>query len=108
MESIIEDLKGIRGPMPVMTDKGTVLSLPDAIGRILEEHVKSKSEVRVAETAPQELVTVSIAKEEAVSPLAKMAIADFGYMPGCPDCGASLQMSEGCMSCKACGYSRCM
>ena len=108
VESIIEDLKGIRGPMPVMTDKGTVLSLPDAIGRILEEHVRTKSEITVAET-PKELVSVSTAaKEETTTPLIKMAIADFGYMPGCPDCGASLQMSEGCMSCKSCGYSRCM
>jgi ribonucleoside-diphosphate reductase alpha chain len=107
VESIIEDLKGIRGPMPIITDKGTVLSLPDAIGRIIEEHVKSKSDVTIAEAKP-EFVAVSAGGNDLLSPIAKMAIADFGYMPGCPDCGASLQMSEGCMSCKSCGYSRCM
>jgi len=38
-QEIIDDLKGIRGPMPVFTDKGTVLSLPDALGKILEQHI---------------------------------------------------------------------
>ena len=35
------------------------------------------------------------------------SIADFGFMPGCPDCGSPLVMSEGCISCKSCGFSRC-
>lgn len=27
--------------------------------------------------------------------------------PKCPECGAALQMAEGCMSCPTCGYSKC-
>lgn len=27
--------------------------------------------------------------------------------PKCPNCGAEIQMVEGCMSCKSCGYSKC-
>jgi len=26
----------------------------------------------------------------------------------CPDCGEQLVMAEGCVSCKSCGYSRCL
>jgi len=36
---IVDHLKGIRGPMVTMTAKGTILSLPDAIAKILEEHI---------------------------------------------------------------------
>lgn len=112
VETIIEQIKGIRGPMPVMTDKGTILSLPDAIGQILLEHVKSKASYTTA-NAPlvNELAAVQqekTAQEHSAPHYApKQAIADFGMMPGCPDCGSPLKLAEGCMSCPTCGFSRC-
>jgi hypothetical protein len=30
-----------------------------------------------------------------------------GMPPTCPECGAPLQYSEGCLMCPACGYSAC-
>ena len=36
-----------------------------------------------------------------------ISIADIGLAPACPDCGEMLQMSEGCMQCGACGFSKC-
>ena len=103
VEEVMDDLKGIRGPMPVFTDKGTVLSLPDALGKILEQHVTSTREVQEAISRPekQEVLPFAGSSEE------KMEMADFGFMPGCPDCGAQLLMQEGCISCKMCGFSRC-
>lgn len=102
-QEIIDDLKGIRGPMPVFTDKGTVLSLPDALGKILEQHVTSVGEVQEVLSRPekQEVLPFVGTSEK------KMEMADFGFMPGCPDCGAQLLMQEGCISCKVCGFSRC-
>lgn len=105
---IIEQLKGIRGPMPQITERGTILSLPDAIGQILEEHVGKKEippislfESEVTETAVlADSSTISITDQP-------KAVADFGYMPGCPECGAALRMAEGCVSCPGCGYNRC-
>ncbi|MBI2011092.1 MAG: hypothetical protein HYS89_02620 [Candidatus Colwellbacteria bacterium] len=102
-EELIDQLKGIRGPMPVMTEKGTVLSLPDAIARVMEEHLAAR-DMNAAK------VEIPVASGEAVSqklPLPK-DIADYGLMPGCPDCGANLVLAEGCMSCPSCGYSRCL
>ncbi len=99
VEEVIGQLKGIRGPMMVMTEKGTVLSLPDAIGQVLEEHVRNKNHV--------EEVTAPVAPQ-ALPVGAKKDIADFGFMPGCPDCGAELKMAEGCISCVSCGFSRCL
>jgi ribonucleoside-diphosphate reductase alpha chain len=37
---VIKQISGIRGPMPSWTKKGTVLSIPDAIAKILMEHTK--------------------------------------------------------------------
>ncbi|MCH8244665.1 hypothetical protein IIB97_02145, partial [Patescibacteria group bacterium] len=102
-EEIIEHLKGIRGPMPVFTDKGTILSLPDALGKILEQHVTATGEVQEVIARPEKQEVLPFAG----TPQAKMEMADFGFMPGCPDCGAQLLMQEGCISCKMCGFSRC-
>ena len=115
VDDIIQDLKGIRGPMPIMTNKGTVLSLPDAIGQILDEHMKYlRGETPKLEGAKGETLDAHMNKEVPVAVLAKAdfqkkkSIADFGMMPGCPECGNLLEMGEGCMSCKACGFSRCV
>ncbi|MDO8516137.1 MAG: adenosylcobalamin-dependent ribonucleoside-diphosphate reductase, partial [bacterium] len=112
VENVIDNLKGIRGPMPVITNRGTVLSLPDAIGRILEEHVKRNDDIRAALKLEETVNAVAHIKSEeaptATLASAKRDMADIGMMPGCPDCGGPLQMGEGCMSCKSCGFSRCM
>ncbi|MDP4008911.1 MAG: adenosylcobalamin-dependent ribonucleoside-diphosphate reductase [bacterium] len=100
-EEVVEHLKGIRGPMPVFTEKGTVLSLPDAIGKILEGHIQNTEYIEDVIKQPelQEKLPFEEKKDR--------QIADFGFMPGCPDCGAQLVLGEGCFSCKSCGFSRC-
>ncbi len=112
IEEIVSHLKGIRGPMPVISEKGTILSLPDAIGRTLEEHVKLNGNLK----SPMELplgcpsamnvalpsLFIGAPKEKIKKPL-----ADYGEMPECPECSFELILSEGCMNCVNCGYSRC-
>ncbi|MBI2574119.1 MAG: ribonucleoside reductase class II [Candidatus Wildermuthbacteria bacterium] len=100
VEEVVDNLKGIRGPMPVFTETGTILSLPDALGKVLEEHVGSVARVEEIISRPENQEVLPFVKEE-------KAIADFGFMPGCPDCGSPLQMQEGCIACKSCGFSRC-
>jgi ribonucleoside-diphosphate reductase alpha chain len=121
VEELIDNLKGIRGPMPTFTEKGTILSLPDAIGRVLEEHVRMNGGVHdekpmLDASTEIDLEAIMAPEREAVAAVVhgsaqmqqKRSIADFGMMPGCPDCGAMLKMAEGCMSCPTCGFSRCM
>lgn len=103
VEEVIGDLKGIRGPMPIFTEKGTVLSLPDAIGRVLEEHVTGVRQIEDLIKQPERQEVFAFSPKEGAP-----SMADSGFMPGCPDCGAQLAMSEGCISCKSCGFSRCM
>lgn len=113
IEEIINDLKGIRGPMPTLTAKGTILSLPDAIGQILEEHVKNNG-ARLFEANSVEVMANNqsnkslTAGEKMPQENETKNIADFGFMPGCPDCGNQLSLAEGCISCKSCGFSRCL
>jgi ribonucleoside-diphosphate reductase alpha chain len=111
VEEIITQLKGIRGPMPTLTNKGTILSLPDAIGQLLEEHVRATGgdgATPLLTAEPAEMVAVKAETSEKTSPKQqKKQIADYGTIPGCPDCGGSLTLQEGCMSCKSCGFSRC-
>ena len=116
VEEIISDMKGIRGPMPTLTAKGTILSLPDAIGRILEEHVKSAGAhglfdeklVEVTATTKVEIAQALSQAAQTTPKEVKKNIANYGFMPECPDCGSSLTMAEGCISCKSCGFSRCL
>lgn len=109
VEEIIKELKGIRGPMPVMTNRGTILSLPDAIAQVMEEHVAGPSFTSDQAMAP-ELVQAPVKISEAgqqTQSIKNRSLADFGMMPQCPDCGGNLVLQEGCMACKNCGFSRC-
>jgi len=108
VEEIVDNLKGIRGPAVAMTTRGTVLSLPDAIGQILEEHAKNINVII------ESTISVGVENTEAKAPISieskpskERSMADFGSMPGCPECGYQLTLAEGCMSCKNCGFSRC-
>ncbi len=103
--------------MPTLTAKGTILSLPDAIGQILEEHVKSNGarlfdtdlvEVTVKKTNESLLLASRRGEPATEKSMPTKNIADYGFMPGCPDCGAPLVIAEGCISCKSCGFSRCL
>ncbi|MEK7546935.1 MAG: adenosylcobalamin-dependent ribonucleoside-diphosphate reductase [Patescibacteria group bacterium] len=115
LEEVIDNLKGIRGPMPMLTDKGTVLSLPDAIGQVLEQHVAANGYHNPLLTEQESADPVVIEEKEAAvvslhgnETVSKKSLADYGLMPGCPDCGAALIVSEGCLNCRSCGFSRCM
>jgi ribonucleoside-diphosphate reductase alpha chain len=110
VEEIIQQLKGIRGPMPVMTNKGTVLSLPDAIAQILEEHATKATKPAAEANEMAQLVaaaTATQASSEGSAPVKKQSLANYGMMPGCPECGGNLTLKEGCMACSNCGFSRC-
>lgn len=117
-EDVVDQIRGIRGPMPSWSERGMILSIPDAIAQVLEEHVKGPGE-RQSLKAPNEVesaqkalgVPTAVLMNSIVgnpTPILKTkAIADFGSAPQCPDCSGVLQMSEGCMLCRACGYSKC-
>ena len=94
-KSIVDELKGIRCPMPAW-DRGSVtLSCADAVGKAIERYLSSNG--RNGENGYQNGRHGALEQD----------IASAGYNPECPDCGSILELSEGCVVCRACGYSRC-
>lgn len=125
VEEVVEQLKGIRGPMPSWSKYGQVLSIPDAISHILREHLNSaqqKLQLEFKEQLEENLLDDEVLKELPAAGMehtvsqemktikyAKVSssIADRGMAPECPNCHGILEMSEGCMLCRGCGFSKC-
>ncbi len=103
-EEVINQLKGIRGPMPSFSGNGEkILSLADAIAHVLERHIRGdQAQIDFGNT-----VNSSHTKDEAPIVRVVQSIADNGNAPECPSCGGILEMAEGCMLCRGCGFSRC-
>ena len=118
-EEVISQIKGIRGPMPSWTENGMILSLPDAISQILERHInREQPKLGLEYFAPAKVTKDGLSRPIVETPAEsnnrrengsniKMEIADYGTAPQCPDCGNLLEISEGCLKCQSCGYSKC-
>ncbi len=83
VEKIVEQLKGICGEHPVFQKDGLILSIPDAISRVLEKkYLKDKKITR---------------QKHENSLLGEI----------CPECGQKIAFEEGCMTCHFCGFTKC-
>ncbi len=103
---IIEQLRGIRCPVPSW-DKGTrIFSCADAVSRVLEKRLIEKP-LPVLEPA-RSAIAVSVAgREETALKPSEAFMARANMVGVCPDCGSPLHHEEGCLKCHGCGYSRC-
>ncbi len=84
VNAIVDQLKGIGGEHPVFQAGGMVLSIPDAISRVLEKRYM----VKTNQTG-----------------MANMKNALLGET--CPECGQTISFEEGCMTCHFCGFTKC-
>jgi ribonucleoside-diphosphate reductase alpha chain len=114
IKSIIEQLRGIRCPSPSWERGGRIFSCSDAIARVVERRlVKAKEQKQVDTQAPPETDGKPAENEKSPSAAHGSNVAittkkKTGNIVGvCPDCGGALWHVEGCMVCKACGYSKC-
>jgi len=97
--SIIEQLNGIRCPNPSWEKGGRIFSCADAIAKVVERRLLNKKAQDVQVIEPE------VKTDEVQTAKGKNKL---GNVVGvCPDCGGALQHVEGCMVCKACGYSKC-
>ncbi len=96
-EEIIDQLEGIRSPEIAFEEGEKILSIPDAMAKAIKWHKEGKKRTEQAQL-PTEKESDKSAVEQMVSK---------GINPACPDCGAMLTLSEGCVTCPNCGYSQC-
>ena len=113
---VIDQLKGIRGPTPTWSEDGKmILSLPDAIAQILEKHInKNQANLDLEFKTPSQPAPTQATAENRLpefsngfSRKSTLSLADMGEAPACPECGGLLDISEGCLKCNLCGFSKC-
>ena len=81
VDKVVEQLKGIGGEHPVFQNGGLVLSIPDAIARVLEKrYLKNKGKRQKGGSLMGEV---------------------------CPECNQTVSFEEGCMTCHFCGFTKC-
>jgi ribonucleoside-diphosphate reductase alpha chain len=80
VDKIIEQLIGIGGASPVFQEGGLIMSIPDAIAKVLNKHFGKGPNANHDRDLTLEF---------------------------CPDCGAKLKHESGCIVCSQCGFSRC-
>jgi intein/homing endonuclease len=95
VQEIVNQIRGIGGARSLGFGKDKVLSLPDAVGKALEEHYGVQG------------------YDNHINPNAESPAPEIKHPHGvaadiCPVCGqAAFVRQEGCMSCHACGHSEC-
>ena len=122
VDKVIEQLTGIRGPMPAWYQGNLVLSIPDAIAQVLVEHTNKYQqkldlgwqEKKVKPVKQPTAMAVAVGKVEAGEgtgtanlKTSQSSLASIGLVPECPECGNRIEFSEGCLICRSCGYSKC-
>jgi ribonucleoside-diphosphate reductase alpha chain len=80
VNEIIEQLEDIGGASPVYQKGGLIMSIPDAIAKVLKSHFGSNDRLRRNRNS---------------------------YYDICPDCGGRVEHAGGCEVCHGCGFSKC-
>lgn len=106
INEIIDQLKGIRCPAPAFGKGGVILSCSDAVARVLERNIEKIADLTGIESINQKIKNGTVDAAQIKLNLGGCK-SDLGHCPECPDCGAMLEFSEGCVMCPSCGFSRC-
>ncbi len=100
-EAIIAQLKGIGSGRQMGFGKNRVMSLPDAVGQALEEHIGNE---RFGHEYPQ----LPDEEDEIEDRQLSFSFKEQTQADICPVCGNATFMNiEGCKKCVSCGHSEC-
>ena len=82
VDKVIEQLIGIGGASPVFQEGGLIMSIPDAIAKVLKKHFGDGNNANLNKDLDMD-------------------------MEICPDCRGKLEKEGGCVVCRGCGFSKC-
>ncbi len=104
-DMIVKQLKGISCHLPAWGGNGgKIMSCADAVAKAIEWYMESVDTLLSgsAPEAPERLTASPVAKRSS------RADGDLEIARGaCPDCGSQVEMQEGCLKCRSCGFSEC-
>lgn len=105
-QSVIAQLRGIGSGRPMGFGKNRVMSLPDAVAQVIEEHIGVEQDETGYPQLPDEDDVEFIAKQFDLGLAAEVA---HSVTPDiCPVCGnVTFVNIEGCKKCFSCGHSEC-
>jgi ribonucleoside-diphosphate reductase alpha chain len=103
MREIVRQLVGIGGGRSLGFGPNRIRSLPDGVGRVLDDYLNEKDGLTAPVSEKKNGNGGHTLENEAASASAQTKIGDL-----CPECGeAAVVNEEGCRKCYACGYSEC-
>lgn len=105
---IIKQLKGISCQMNSWANGDRILSCADAVGKALEWYLNTHTEILpIREEKSTEEAQQGLKNPEGHSE-GQFTIPGYAHIRGaCPDCGSQVEMQEGCLKCRSCGYTEC-
>jgi len=95
LSSIIKQLSGIRCPSPMWSKGEMITSCGDGVAKSLKTYL---------EISKDKSNDISELNDKADEVVRKPIRSTSGT---CPDCGGSIEHSEGCMKCLYCGWTKC-
>ena len=115
VETLVEQLRGIRCHSTLRQKGLKVLSCPDAIGRVIEkvyalqQSGQTMDELRSieGEARPGKQTCLGNCSLCAQRDTCQRAQSRSAGDNACPECGAEMEHEGGCVICRACGYSKC-
>jgi len=100
-DQIIKQLKGISCHLPTWGGNGgKILSCADAVSKAIEWYMENVNKMFAGLPGPRENPGAAAAGPP-------RAVDREIARGACPDCGSQVEMQEGCLKCRSCGFSEC-
>ena len=114
VDTITEQIKGIRCPACMRREGVNVTSCPDAIASVIKKYFEVGINFESVQKGTKKIVSTdgrsSVAEPEKPSRekvTGKIGRAGVATENACPECGMPINHESGCVVCTHCGYSKC-